>query len=120
MLMAAAVGAALLWIPICGVAGEMLAVSLTIWRLNHRDHVPPSKCLRPFVTFIISVSIGIFAVYQRVPKMGLRISLPACMLTIAISIGTMVLLFPKLYRDCMSIVGRRIRRMGIAAVPVYK
>lgn len=120
MLTAAAIGAPLVWIPVSGVVGEALALSLTIWRLHYRGYVFVMKCVRPFVAFIVAVGIGTIGAYEGIPRMGRILSVSACILTIAIASGTLLLLFPQLYHDCVSLVRLRTKGVALATAPAYK
>lgn len=118
MLVVAALGASLTWIPLCGVAGEALALILTIWRLKHRNGVPVNICLRSFVPFTASVLIALFAASQGISKLGPRFTVPASLLIVAASVGLMSVLFPSLYHDVKALVRNGENLPAIDEVPV--
>ncbi len=60
MLISAATGAGLVWIPISGFAGELLALSVSVWRLAVHSGVSAQACLKP--AFIATVGVVLSAI----------------------------------------------------------
>lgn len=58
MIAAAATGAGLQWIAISGLGGELLAVCVSLWRLQLRQGISPRECATPLGIAIVAVAMG--------------------------------------------------------------
>jgi O-antigen/teichoic acid export membrane protein len=120
MLVVAFLGAGLVWIPLCGVAGEALALVSTIWRLNHRNRVSITICLRSLVPFAVGVIVAEVLVAEGIAKSDPLLTLPLSAMIIAASAAIMAALFPDLYREFMSLIREPARQAATAKLPVLQ
>lgn len=120
MLVVAALGARLVWIPLCGVAGEALALVVTIWRLRHRDFVSITICLRAVVPFAVGVIIAEIVATQGIAKSDPLFTFPASIVIICASAGIMAVLFPNLLHEFISLIRKPAKQSVIDKVPLLQ
>ncbi len=104
MFAVAAVGGALTWIPICGLAGEILASAVTIWRLFHRNRVSAMTCLRPFAPFAAGMILAGLSVAEGVVRWGPIYALLTSIAITGVAMMAMLVLFPNLRQDFRSLI----------------
>jgi len=95
----AAAGLGLKWIAVCGFGGELLALAVSVRRLQRREHLGIGKCIKPFA---VAASATLMAVLL-VPRWDVSawpvaaiVSAVAALLTCA----AMLLVFPELRGYC--------------------
>lgn len=86
VLIVAATGQPLLWIAICGFAGELLALAVCVWRLAREHAVPARIALKPFTMTGVGMGAAALAVTAGISQIGLVAAL-------LVSFGLMLVLF---------------------------
>jgi len=104
ILCAAALGAHLVWIGICGFLGEFMATGVSILRLRARSGVPVLLCVRPlFIAGAAMATAGLtssFAAKAWVPAIS------SSALVVGLTVVAMLAVFPRLRQDLQVIVLR--------------
>jgi O-antigen/teichoic acid export membrane protein len=113
MMGVAVAGAGLRWIPFCGFAGEILACSLTVWRLERRHGVLASSSLRPFLPFAVGIAAAGLAVARGATGWGPTFTLPTALLITSGSVGAMFILYPTLRNDCLLLINNQARELSV-------
>lgn len=98
VLSSVAMGGSLLSIAVCGFVGEVLALGVCVWCLQHRHKVAASICLRPFATAGIGMVAAGFASWAGIARLGWMLSLGAAAGLVLVQTVGMLLVFPELRR----------------------
>jgi len=89
---AAANGTDLVWIAVSGLAGEILALVVSVWRLDRLHEVPAEACLRPLAVIgfgMLMSSVVSLAPFEKLGPIGLTLgALTMTVLTISALIAT--------------------------------
>ena len=104
MVVAAATGAALPWIAISGLFGEILALAASLSRLYRRNAIPPSDCAAPLGIAVLGAVGSSFAA----PALGgLGASVGACLGSAALVVISMFFAFRSFRVRVSSLLFRR-------------
>jgi O-antigen/teichoic acid export membrane protein len=96
VLFTAATGRGVVWIAISGFIGEVLAMAVCLWRLDHRHAIPASFCVRPFAALGAGMLVAGFASWGGIAHMGLVLCVGAAGALVVIDTLAMLVLFPSL------------------------
>jgi O-antigen/teichoic acid export membrane protein len=110
MLTVAGLGGQLLWIPLCGLTGEILATGLTIWRLFHRNRVPANLCLRAGVPFFGGMLLAALLVGVGATQKGILVAIAGSIAVPVIASFSMCVLYPNLLKDSRAFLQTAQRR----------
>jgi O-antigen/teichoic acid export membrane protein len=118
MLVVAAVGGGLAWIAACGVAGEILALAVTIWRLQLRHQVQAAICLRPFAPSAVGMAVACLLAVEGMSTAGPLLTIPTCAVIVSAAVAITVRLFPNLRHDFRSLMSNPSKVMAPEKAPV--
>lgn len=93
----AAAGFGLKWIAVCGFCGELLALSVSVRRLQKREDLQIGKCIKPFAV-AASATLTAILLVPRWEVSAWPVAVVASTLLAALTCVTMLLLFPELRR----------------------
>jgi O-antigen/teichoic acid export membrane protein len=115
MLAAGASGAPLWWVAISGFGGEVLAVLVSVWRLDRRNEVPAWKCVGPLGLATLSTAVSVLIVKGVGGGTGVRLgsSLGALVLTVTV----MLLSFPQLRERVFYALSRSGKENSVTLSP---
>ncbi len=111
MLAVAALGGQLLWIPVCGLAGEVLATAVTVWRLSHRNAVPVELSFLPGISFFAGIVLAALAIAAGATRNGIFVAIVASIIVPAVAAIGMFVLHPHLLNDLRSFLRTVQRRL---------
>lgn len=110
VLLSAASGASLVWICISGVAGECLATLVSMFRLRYRFGLPLSLSVKPLVVLAAGMlAAGLVSGYAG---QSWAAAISCSVLLVGVTSGTMLLCYPKLRQDFVSLLFRSTDRIG--------
>lgn len=67
MLLATWAGCGLPWIAACGLGGELVALAVSVWRLQRRHAIPARLCWRGLALFGTGAILAVLAVWTGLP-----------------------------------------------------
>jgi O-antigen/teichoic acid export membrane protein len=107
MLVVAWVGGSLVWIPICGFGGEVLALAITVVLLERKQGVPAKLCLKSFVIFAFGIALATFAALQGTSGAGPIVSSLVALVIVAITVGITLATQPQLRLGLRDLIDRQ-------------
>jgi O-antigen/teichoic acid export membrane protein len=119
MIVVAAFGGQLMWIPACGLVGEILATAVTIWRLWRRNGVRALLCLRPGMPFFVGMALAAVAIVAGATRNGIIVACAVSVAVPAVATVSIFLLHPHLLIDFRSFL-RTAQRKFLAPRPVVE
>jgi O-antigen/teichoic acid export membrane protein len=100
----AATGHSLVWIPIFGFLGELLALAVCVGRLWHRHSVPVMLCVKPYAVFFAGMGVAALAAMGGAAKLGLASTLLIATSLVAMQVLGMTFLFSGVRQKLVAIV----------------
>lgn len=99
MLMTASLGAPLYWISVCGLAGEVLAITMNLWRLARKNGISASLCIRPGIPFAIGMLLAGLALSKGPDEIGPVYALLMSIVVTGLAVSLMFILYPHLFGE---------------------
>ena len=114
ILFVAATGRPLVWVAICGFVGELLALTVCLWRLQREHGVSSRIALKPFMAAGASMMLAGMAVMAGVPQMGWVAACAVALALTLLSVVAMLIMFPEV-RTGLQMVLQRDKATSAAA-----
>jgi hypothetical protein len=110
---AAAAGMSLTWVAISGLAGELLALPVLMWRLKNRHSVSERACLVPLTLIVLATSVAGLLAYFDIFSANTFSVLFGTVLTAVSTVVILLAIHPPLRDDLRSFASSALGSLGI-------